>query len=340
MPKWLKDFCFIPSWLILVFFTILSLSGLKLNLNIQIFLVFLAGLIIGLPHGATDHFVPFELWRRKIDNQNMIFLFAAYIGLFGVYCLLWFISPIIETIGFILITLIHWGQTELYSLINFLKLPYLNSNFSKIIALVLRGSLPVFLPIIFHQSEAKSFFNSIGSLFKSNYSIQQNYFEKSILVISIIIIILTILHLSLSLFTTISQKLNPKLFFIDYGELLLMSIFFYFCPPLLAVGIYLFVWHSLRHIARLLILEGKTDNINKSIFRFYKKALPTTLLALVFLFCLYLWVPKTPQDFLSGFSLFFMFISALTFPHTIIVFVMDWKQKVWSNPNQHKQALL
>jgi Brp/Blh family beta-carotene 15,15'-monooxygenase len=100
-----------------------------------------------------------------------------------------------------------------------------------------------------------------------------------------------------------------------------------------AVGVYFCLWHSLRHIARLLVLEDATDlrtaPLRAALGRFTVEALPLTVVSLALLGGLWLVMPAPPTDILGRLGLYLVVIAVLTLPHTAVVTWMDRAQSVW-----------
>jgi Brp/Blh family beta-carotene 15,15'-monooxygenase len=109
-------------------------------------------------------------------------------------------------------------------------------------------------------------------------------------------------------------------------------------PPVLAVGVYFCLWHSVRHIVRVLLLdEWSVDAIAEHRFaralgKFALEAAVPTGLALAFAGAL-LWVTDVPLSNLAGATgLYLVAIAVLTLPHTVVVALIDREQQVWDWP--------
>lgn len=123
---------------------------------------------------------------------------------------------------------------------------------------------------------------------------------------------------------------------LDLFELGLLAALFTVVPAYLAIGVYFALWHSLRHLARLLLLDhtvldarvrraGGGDLVCASA-RLSAALLPVTLIALGLLGSIYLLnAPRVAT--LEGFvALYLVLISALTVPHAVVVALMDvWR---------------
>ncbi len=128
---------------------------------------------------------------------------------------------------------------------------------------------------------------------------------------------------------------SARPYLIDAGEIGLLWAFFIALPPIFAVGVYFCIWHSLRHIARLAIIDHPSRqaldsaHIRPAVWRFVRDAAPLTAAALLFFASLYILVPRQPNNIESLAAFYLVGIAALTAPHVVIVSWMDRMQAVW-----------
>ena len=102
----------------------------------------------------------------------------------------------------------------------------------------------------------------------------------------------------------------------------------------LTVGIYFCLWHALRHIVRLELLDpggaafltqGKLIEAGQ---RFAVQAAPITAIALVVLVVAYVYLPSATGSAEGQLGPYLVLISALTVPHIAIVTFMDRRQNI------------
>ena len=97
---------------------IIMVSLIKHELFVSSSLVVALVLIvfIGIPHGANDHLLFFNLINKSVDknNKKSILFFASYIGLIILYVCCWYLFPTFSLGLFILISIYHFGQSNLY----------------------------------------------------------------------------------------------------------------------------------------------------------------------------------------------------------------------------------
>ncbi|QHS17147.1 beta-carotene 15,15'-dioxygenase, Brp/Blh family [haloarchaeon 3A1-DGR] len=119
---------------------------------------------------------------------------------------------------------------------------------------------------------------------------------------------------------------------LDASETLLLCAFFLAVPPVLAVGTYFCLWHSLRHVGRLLALDERSSadlaagRIGRPLWRFARDAAPLTAGGLLVVVGLFLAVPRRPGTPVESIAVYLVAIAVLTLPHTAIVAWADRKQ--------------
>jgi Brp/Blh family beta-carotene 15,15'-monooxygenase len=104
-------------------------------------------------------------------------------------------------------------------------------------------------------------------------------------------------------------------------------------PPILAVGVYFCVWHSLRHVLRFSAIDerGARTTAGRLLSAFAREAAPLTALALVFLVPFGLLAPASPSNASEFTGLYLVFVAVLTLPHVAVVTWMDHREGVWNS---------
>lgn len=315
-----------PSWVGVAFFLLLNICGL-LQENIFIFsILIILGVLFGIPHGALDHFVPFDLTKQKITAKPMTYILVVYIGLFFLNVALWFCCVEAAALLFFLITLFHFGQTELYSQKKFLNLNYLKGRLLSFYSELIRGSVPMFIPLFFYSYSYKSLMEKLGM--KSTLSFFVKYEDELFWVY----VFLLVTYFLVGLYLSAKDKLQSS-WIADTSELFLLIVFFIFVKPIFSLGLYLFLWHSLRHLMRLYLINDEfkvtlfSSGLIKTQAKYLLKALPTLSLATIFMMCLY---PLFPQFKETPLQIFLIFISSVTVPHTVLIVWMDMKERIYN----------
>jgi len=92
-----------------LFITLISILFYKLNLeNIVLFTLIAGFMTIGLSHGALDHLTKL----KKFTIQSISIFTVSYISKAVLYGVIWFITPDIALLGFVLYSAFHFGQAD------------------------------------------------------------------------------------------------------------------------------------------------------------------------------------------------------------------------------------
>jgi Brp/Blh family beta-carotene 15,15'-monooxygenase len=117
---------------------------------------------------------------------------------------------------------------------------------------------------------------------------------------------------------------------VDAGESALLWGYFLVVPPLVSVGVYFALWHSLRHVGRLAAVDPEgaaslsAGRPAAALSRFGREAAPTTALSLLFIAAAAV-VSPTGGAALAG--VYLVVIAVLTLPHTVVVTGMDLAER-------------
>jgi beta-carotene 15,15'-dioxygenase len=317
------------SWLAV--FTVCALAILlpQLTQAYGLYSLVLGIIFLGLPHGALDHLVPLRMgfaWGKK--PVGIAFYLLAYIVIAALYFGLWLWQPLAAFLGFLLATVFHWGQGDVRFLEIFLHRQR-NGKWGAGVSILLRGSLPMVLPVLaFPETASSLYFNAVKGLGLSPLPLD--------LASPVIVWGLTFYMLVLfALYTVNAVKVSAGLWAlgVDMLELAMLTLLFCTVPAYMSVGIYFIAWHSLRHLARLIILNPKDAEILKQghwqhpIKRLVLDLLPITLAAISLLIGLYVWKGQHVTGLETFVALYLVLISALTKPHLVVVALMDYAPK-------------
>lgn len=283
----------LTSWVLYIpWLSVLLLLFLQLQLPNQLehygFVPLLIGIIfLGLPHGALDHLVPSRMGIKWAQHPlGVSFFLAIYVAIAVSFFALWFWQPSVAFTLFLAASIWHWGQGDL----RFLEL-FLNRSpsalWGSLSSILLRGSLPIALPLLAFPETAQSLFNHMGiSLgFNASFIISANHITVGL----VFLLVLSCLYMLNALLVSN----NPLTLATDGLELVLLVVLFSTIPAYISVGVYFLLWHSLRHLLRLLLLRPNDRVLIKKgrwlrcSLRLAKDLTPITLVALCFLFALY-----------------------------------------------------
>lgn len=276
---------------------VLILLGHLVNTSFQdllgLVLIFSAGLI----HGAND----IQLLQKKYSNTDFIFLIALYLAvvLFGGF--LFFYSPKFGLFFFILFSGFHFGEQHWSSFLNQKVAPvFLNK-----IAYVFYGLLIFALLFIFQVEEVKTLIKQISEL---SFTVNFFYWAASILGIG---------FSGLAFFLPIDLKLFAK----EILALVLLCILFANTSLLLSFSAYFVFWHSIPSIQDQILYLN--DEISLAALKKYlKSSFLYWIMSLLGLFVFYFYFNVDSDYFIP---LFFTFLAAITFPHTLVIGMIDYE---------------
>ena len=313
------------SWLLCCLTIAVSLLPITPPLWILYIPFVLSFLLLGLPHGAADHDVLLKLWNKQYTPRSLFAVLAPYILLAGIYLILWWVAPLLSFVAFILLTWFHWGQGDLYSICWFTGKSHLNKQWHLYSTVIIRGGLPMLVPLIAFPD----IYERVAMDVISNLS-PGIIFEYDVLFSFQFRMAMGLLFAAIVLIHVISTYKADTSWYIDVLEIAQLLLFFLLVNPILAIGIYFCFWHGLRHILRIAILyDTEERRLVSGLRHFIIRVIPTTCAALIFLAAMYYTVPSRPQSIEQFIGLYLILIAILTLPHTIVVYLMDRKDRVW-----------
>lgn len=330
MRKTIRRAVLVPSWVILAAMTGLFLLPVTIPLSVQLIPLLLSAVILGLPHGAIDHLVPGRVARTPLNWMQMTLLLVGYLLVAGLVMGLWWLSPSLGFVFFILLTWLHWGLGDLHAALAFTDAGFLVNRPLRLMTAVVRGGLPMLVPLVAFPADyaraATSIIEVLGGTDAPGWAFTTEFRG----VVAVAFGVLVVITLAATYVLTLQTGRGGD-WYLYAGETLLLLLYFAVVPPFLAVGLYFCLWHSTRHIARLILLQPLVDDkIGLAFGRFMKAAAPLTGVSLIMLVGLYFVVPTTPDDALSLVALYLVLIAALTLPHTLVVMWLDDVQGIWS----------
>jgi len=281
------------------------------------FVPFLLGMVfLGLPHGALDHLVPLRLRCCPPTLRYMVLFILAYGGMAALYLLFWRWSPGAALAVFLLLSWLHWGQGDADFLTRFAGQPPPASQAGRLLIWAVRGGLPILLPALAFPRVFTQVAAGIVGWYgqASGWRIGQGTQLAGLMILGLFAVI----------YLWQSWRLSRTVFLRDFGEISLLTVYFLTVPPIFAVGLYFCVWHSARHIARLIMLEPAHGiSWEKRLARNAWQAVPMTAAALVMLGGIYFWQRRVAVSAGDFVFLYLSLIAALTFPHFLLVLWMD-----------------
>ncbi len=257
-------------------------------------------ILIGLPHGATDLLL-FRYLTGKEDVRSYTKFLSIYLGLIATYAIFWIYLPQYALLGFIVISIYHFGQSNWA----FLKS---GSVFQKLLMYVLSGCFVMLTPLCINYGLTMEVVEGITGI--SSLSIDYG-------IIASLPRTLMILNIW-ALFYIFSKSLISKQeLYLQIIGLVLLMLAFSVLPLILSFTVYFVFWHSYGSmIDQIEFIRTKSKKF--SWFSYFKNAIPITIVAIVFIgLCV-----GVNSYFDLGFSfiqVFFIILSLFTLPHIILI---------------------
>lgn len=265
-----------------------------LNVWSQVVIAFLMIFSIGIIHGAND----LQLIQKKTQKKAQLFFFTTlliYIGVVLVGIALFYLLPSFGLLFFVGFSAFHFGEQHLES-----KLEVELSSFLKAFVYIGYGAAVFGLLFTLQWNEVHQVIYLISGQFISKQFTEAFFF------------------IGLGLFI-ISGLFSPNLrgwLFFEIVLLAFLGFLFSRLSLILGFGLYFVVWHSIPSMQDQLAFLYPTDS--KREWKYLKSSAPYWMLSLAGLAGVYFFFDVRSVAFLP---LFFSFLAAITFPHTV---VMAW----------------
>jgi Brp/Blh family beta-carotene 15,15'-monooxygenase len=317
--------------------------------------------VLGMPHGAVDHVAVAAALRGETEGNGgndgvaarvpgldspLARALAAVAVLYAVagggYLAVWTVAPVAAAAVFLLLTWLHWGQGDLYHLLASGGGAHLRSRGDRALSLLVRGGLPMLVPLLTFPGVYRRVLRALSAVFVATARVPAWPFSRPTRVaLGAGFAAVTLLSLGWSRRGATTPEAR-RAWRVDAAEVSLLWGYFLLVPPILAIGAYFTLWHSLRHVRRVLALEsahgtsiesrayrgvvGELDG--SSLRRFGTRALPNTVGGLALFAAIY-WLSATRGDLLAVAAAYLVAIAVLTLPHTAVVTWIDGRQGVW-----------
>jgi len=320
---------FRPVWLALAAVTLVHVLGVSVPVSLRYGVFLLTVVAFGLPHGAVDHLCIPRVRGADTTARSLALVGVLYLLLGGAYAIVWVLSPVVGFVFFILLTWYHWGQGDLYPL-RVSAESYPHGRVGTALTLAVRGGLPMLVPLVFFPDRYQEVATILVSLFESTDGavLDPVFTPGARLAAGVGFGLLSLGSLAWGYWAGgDSRGLR-----IDAAETALLWAFFALVPPVLAVGLYFALWHSIRHILRLVALDAEgapTGSLTTHLRQFGRDALPMSVGALAIFGLLYAVAPHSSGDLTGLAGLYLVLLAVLTLPHVVVVTWLDSTQGIW-----------
>ncbi|OTE99102.1 Brp/Blh family beta-carotene 15,15'-dioxygenase, partial [Halorubrum sp. SD612] len=268
---------------------------------------------------------------------------VVYAVLGGAVVAAFFAAPVAAFVGFIALTWLHWGQGDVATL-SIAGVDHLPTSAERWLALVVRGGLPMGVPLLAHPGEYRLVAEWIVGLFLVDAGATATALDPLFTPE-----VRTAVGVGMGVATLASVGLGYRRVRAggeggrraaggwrrDVGELAVLWAWFLLAAPVFAIGVYFAVWHALRHVGRLVLVDPEAASAASAgdavgaLARFGRDAAPLTLGGFLVVGAVGVTVPAgvaAPGDLLA---VSLVAIAAMTLPHVAVVAWLDRRQAVW-----------
>ena len=311
--------------------------GGTISLAYQYVPLVVSAIVLGVPHGAVDHLVLPRARDVPVTRRSLAFVGGVYLLVGGSYAAIWVLAPAVAFVLFIVVTLLHWGQGDVYALVELTGASHLSTRWIRASTALVRGGLPMLVPLVAFPEQYRFVAATvIGSFDPGAVGALDTVFTPEVrLVVGLGFGLVIAATLGIGYRRAVrTNAVRPWL--TDAGETLSLIAYFGLVPPILAIGLYFPLWHSLRHILRTMLLDDvaaaalSTRSTGTAFLRFTREAAPLTAVALVILGAVWVAVPETPTTVSDAAGVYLAFIAVLTLPHVVVVSLLDRELDLWS----------
>ena len=251
-------------------------------------------LTVGILHGSNDIMLVNHSLKSN-TNISSFTIFIIYVSMVGCVATLFYVVPFIALSLFVIFSSYHFGEQHFISKSN--STDYLLSLYYTSYGML------IFSMIFFSsQEEVIIIVNEITDVFVSNEFMNILFYSS----IASTIILSFVMQF---------KKLITFNFFEEIILIILLFVIFNIASLIAGFAIYFIIWHSIPSL-RDQIIELHSEFNKKNLLLYLKNSALYWLISVVSLFILYYLV----NDEKLFISLFFSFLSAITFPHVLVMF--------------------
>ncbi|GAB3707667.1 Brp/Blh family beta-carotene 15,15'-dioxygenase [Halorubrum pallidum] len=301
----------------------------------------LATLAVGMAHGAVDHLVPLRA-AGVSARRSFAAVGGVYAVLGGAVVVGFALAPAVAFVGFVALTWVHWGQGDVAALA-IAGVDHLPTTAERGLAAVVRGGLPMAVPLLAHPGEYRLVAEWTVGLFLPDAATSAAVDPLFALAVRVavagIMVGATLASVGAG-YLRVRGGASRRGWLRDAGEVTVLWAWFLLAAPVVAIGVYFALWHSLRHVGRLVLLDPAAEraieigNLRGALARFARDAAPLTLGGFLVVAAVGLAVPRGPAAggvIAAGDALAvsLVAVAALTLPHVAVVAWLDRRQGVW-----------
>lgn len=220
------------------------------------------GILIGVPHGAVDHLVPFWSTGQRVTLRPLGSVLLRYLAVLAVALGAVHFLPLPTVWVFLAVSAVHFGRGEVVVAAELAgrRVPRAADD---LIPALAHGAIVLGIPLAVWTSVSSPVLDRLAPGFVDTPSAA----FQGILFGTVI----------LGVVAAVTLVIKGRL--LEAAELLLLAAVFTLVPPLAAFGVYFGLWHSMRHTLRLVYLPGSDGRVDvrTGMARYLKAAVLPTL---------------------------------------------------------------
>ncbi len=265
----------------------------------------MAGIVLGVPHGAVDHMVPFWTGGRRPTPRALGGVLAGYLATAAAAAAALVLAPTVTVGVFLVVSAVHFGRAEaVVSAADAGRpVPGLLQDVPTTLA---HGLAVVGLPLVLWPAEAAQVLGHLAPTWGTPLPVPAR------VVLGLVVAAVVLMAVTGSL------RGGRRA---EAAELAMVVALFAVVPPLAAFGVWFAGWHALRHTARLLELLRHGPSAPGPALAAGRFALHAAVPTLVSLAAVLVLAGPVSSPAAVGAAL--AAVLALTFPHVATVDALD-----------------
>lgn len=221
----------------------------------------LLGIVVGIPHGAADHLVPFWAARRRVTLPALGAVLAGYLAVAAVAFAAVLVAPTVALWAFLVASAYHFGRGEAVASAGLGGRPVPGPR-ADLLLVAAHGAVVVGLPLAAWREGSLPLLD----LLAPGVAATPPALLDAVLVGAY--------ALAVAAVAALLRARRPA----DAAELGLLALLFTTVPAPAAFGVYFALWHAARHTDRLVRLPGPDGvvDVRRGTLRYLRAAaLPT-----------------------------------------------------------------
>ncbi|TVR27654.1 MAG: hypothetical protein EA389_02325 [Ilumatobacter sp.] len=275
--------------------------------SISIGVVVVVVALLGLPHGAVDHLVEAAISGHDPTTRTSRLRFHVwYLGAMAGYGLVWLVAPTVALAGFLLVSIHHFGQSDLAHL----RLP----GASQLAVQWSRGLFVIGLPLVAHLAVVSPVIGRLGGGDPASWSwLADRWALWSAAIV--------VQHVVVG--AVVARRCDDRAAVRrEAVTVAVLGALFVSVDPLIGFAVYFGLWHSLAHLRVLAEVLGGASSADGRrtlpLRRFVALVAPRAVLSALGLIGLVaaMYATGRPDLVLPA---VFVLVSVLTVPHLVVV---------------------